>query len=625
MMKVVSLVFVLCLSTNCFAQLDSLRQLLGKADGEVKVDVMNELARTFQTSSADSVEKYAKKGHELSKRINYSKGVVQSLYCLGIAKRMVSKYDSSLFFFRKALQNVKVEDETTAEINMGIGGVYYYQNIVDSALRYFVKAAEGFENLGLKKRMAAAYSNLGIIMNATGRDEKALDYFRKALNYASEYNLLNVELPTLINLAVLYENRENYDSALYYAKTCYDVSKENNMTYGVARSLLILSNVYSQQQHYELGLTAANEGIKLFSEMDDQIHVRNLMYKKALALRGLKKIGEALDICKTLIEQMGDNESIKEKVYLLASSLSTDLKRPDEALNYHLKFFEIYKMNAVETQKEQLAELETKYDTEKKSREIDRLNDQAKIQELKIEQRNTLIIVAISIFIILILILLLFFRHRNLKKQNELLGLEQRFLRTQMNPHFIFNALGAIQKFVIKSDPMQGATFIAKFSALMRKVLEHSREEFITIEEEIETLRNYLDLQKLRFEDQFDYDIQVSDNMDINAIKIPPMFAQPFIENALEHGIAKKQGGGKIVVAFEEAGNDVRLIIKDNGTGLDDNDNRADHKSLATQITRERLQMLSTKLGKTDLSIKNLKDDLGKITGVEVSLLLPTS
>ncbi|HNP20380.1 MAG TPA: histidine kinase [Fulvivirga sp.] len=583
------------------------------------------MARVFQTSSADSVKKFAKMGYELSRELNYSKGEVQSLSFLGIANRMVSKYDSSLFFFGKALQYVNEEDETTAEINMGIGGVYYYQNVVDSALHYFVKAAEGFERLGLKKRMAAAYSNLGIIMNATGRDKKALDYFRKALNYASEYHLLNVELPTLINLAVLYENRENYDSALYYAKSCYDMSKENNMTYGVARSLLILSNIYSQQKHYGLGLSTANEGIKLFSEMDDQIRVRNLMYKKALALRGLKKHAEALGICKTLIEQMGDTESIKEQVYLLASSLSTDLNRPNDALSYHLHFFEIYKTNAIETQKEQLVELETKYDTEKKSREIERLNDQAKIQELKIEQRNTLIIVAISIFIILILVLLLFFRQRNLRKQNELLGLEQRFLRTQMNPHFIFNALGAIQKFVIKSDPMQGATFIAKFSALMRKVLEHSREEFITIEEEIETLKNYLDLQKLRFEDQFDYEIQVSENMDTSTIRIPPMFGQPFIENALEHGIAKKQGGGKIVVAFEEAGNDVRLTIKDNGTGLDNNDNRADHKSLATQITQERLQMLSTKLDKTDLSIKNLKDDLGKITGVEVSLLLPTS
>ncbi len=136
---------------------------------------------------------------------------------------------------------------------------------------------------------------------------------------------------------------------------------------------------------------------------------------------------------------------------------------------------------------------------------------------------------------------------RQKRLANQLLALKS--LRSQMNPHFIFNSLTAIQSYILKSKPAEGAKYLSKFATLIRIVLEHSRIEYVPVEKEIESLKYYMDLQKLRYEDQFQYEIIQDESIKSDNCLIPPGLAQPFIENAVEHGIApsKKEGFIKIV------------------------------------------------------------------------------
>lgn len=178
--------------------------------------------------------------------------------------------------------------------------------------------------------------------------------------------------------------------------------------------------------------------------------------------------------------------------------------------------------------------------------------------------------------------------------------LEQRLLRSQMNPHFIFNSLTAIQSFIYKNEPKESGKYLAAFARLVRAILENSREEYITLSREVQWLDNYLKLQQLRFENKFDYTIRVPDDLDLETTLLPPMLTQPAIENALEHGLKNIDYKGVVEVEFKKENNYLIVSVKDNGVGISASqvavpaDPKGDkHTSLATIITKERLELLN--------------------------------
>mgnify|MGYP002653686925 FL=1 len=187
-----------------------------------------------------------------------------------------------------------------------------------------------------------------------------------------------------------------------------------------------------------------------------------------------------------------------------------------------------------------------------------------------------------------------------------------------MNPHFIFNALSSIQNYILQSDTKESVKYLAKFGKLMRQILEHSREEFITIEEEVDMLTNYLQIQQLRFGGAFDYQIKVSEELDQSAVKIPPLFAQPLVENAIEHGLAGIEDG-LVTISFSKTDDGVSLQVADNGRGMNvESKSISEHKSLASVITRERLDILSSQFrSKFSFNYKTLDQ------GTQASLVVP--
>lgn len=223
----------------------------------------------------------------------------------------------------------------------------------------------------------------------------------------------------------------------------------------------------------------------------------------------------------------------------------------------------------------------------------------------------------------------IYHRQKRFKAEQEKTKLQQKLLRSQMNPHFIFNSLASIQNSIINEEPMKASKYLARFSKLVRNILDSSVEEFISLEEEVNTIENYLALQKIRFPEKFYYIIEVDENIDQTSINIPPMLAQPFIENSIEHGIKHKKSKGNIKIRFVLNGKLIRFEVEDDGVGrgkakeiqykLD-----KDHRSMATDITHERLQVLNKKLRqKISLTITDLKDDKGNPAGTKVTFDIP--
>jgi len=209
-----------------------------------------------------------------------------------------------------------------------------------------------------------------------------------------------------------------------------------------------------------------------------------------------------------------------------------------------------------------------------------------------------------------------------LKMENNLLSLEQKALQLQMNPHFIFNVLNGI-KALGTSDTDKMNTTINKFATLLRLTLSNSRQENITLEEEIKTLKNYIEVEQLMNEKQFNYSIDVPSEMDVEEVLIPPMLIQPFVENAIAHGIKTIDRVGELKIVFTVKNEFLHCTVQDNGIGIEESKRKktnVSHQSMALEVTKERIASLS---GKNAFKIVQLNDENGKILGTKVSFKIP--
>lgn len=211
---------------------------------------------------------------------------------------------------------------------------------------------------------------------------------------------------------------------------------------------------------------------------------------------------------------------------------------------------------------------------------------------------------------------------KQLELENHLLNLEQKALRLQMNPHFIFNVLNGI-KAMAPSKPDKMNDTVNSFASLLRETLVNSREDTISLEQEIKTLKHYIEVEQLMSLEGFQYDIAVNSDLDLEEILIPPMLIQPFVENAIRHGILKGPRPGELKIRFDVQNDTLKVSITDNGIGIyqsQQNKTTTDHQSMALKVTKERLQSIA---GKDVLEITELKHSDGNVLGTNIKFELP--
>ena len=215
--------------------------------------------------------------------------------------------------------------------------------------------------------------------------------------------------------------------------------------------------------------------------------------------------------------------------------------------------------------------------------------------------------------------------HENLVLKQKASELEMQALRAQMNPHFIFNCLSSINRFILKNESEAASDYLTTFSKLIRMVLNNSKNTSISLEEELEMLRLYLDLEKLRFKNSFGYKISFPDHLDTGSVFIPPLLLQPVAENAIWHGLMHKDGSGTLEINFELQDNYLNCYLTDNGVGRQKAESFKSksvekQKSLGTQITAERIALNNKNDDPADFYIEDLVDTEGQAAGTRVTL-----
>ncbi|MEM6631249.1 MAG: histidine kinase [Bacteroidota bacterium] len=216
-------------------------------------------------------------------------------------------------------------------------------------------------------------------------------------------------------------------------------------------------------------------------------------------------------------------------------------------------------------------------------------------------------------------------RLEHIRKKHLLTELENTILRVQMNPHFIFNSLNSIRSYIMDQDVDKADDYLVDLSLLMRKILEIADKPSITIEQEVDLLKEYMNLEAIRFSKAFEYSFEIDKNLDTSKIHIPTMILQPFVENSIIHGFSRKKNDGRILIQFTQKGDYLLCSVKDNGVGRKATQNSTKgHTSKALEITQRRLNLIKNRTGKeTLLEIVDLYDLNEDPRGTQVNITFP--
>ncbi|MFN8345104.1 MAG: tetratricopeptide repeat protein [Spirosomataceae bacterium] len=471
---------------------------------------------------------------------------------------------------------------------------------------------------------------LGTIYGKTKQLEKSEFYHREALRFAEKLNKLPYIAVCLNNLGTYYTFTKKNEEAINMFKRALEIAYRMNDWMGAANRLNNLGNIESVKENYKAAESYFLQSIEYADKLKAKKPRLNAMANLARIYVETDRVSEAQKTAQeaiVLAEEVNDRD-VLSKLYNTLTKSYEKQKDFSKALVYQQRKAKMQDSILNEKSLAKIQELQIRYETEKKEHQIRELHRLNQIQALEIQERNLwMALFGVSLFGV-VLLTAFYARQRILKQQNQVLAINQKLLRTQINPHFFFNVLSSIQAFLLeKQDAAPAVSYLSKFGKLMRSVLENSRVDFIPLSEEITTLQNYLDIQKIRFGDKFDYQIKVENSIEAEEIGIPPMLAQPFLENALEHGIKPLYDKGMIDVLVRPEKDGILLNITDNGIGrvrAAELTSDSGRQSLATQITQERIDVLNRQhKAKIDFIIEDVLNTERQIVGTRVIFHLP--
>lgn len=640
-------VFIPCFSFLWGGQQVAFADSLAKDSIDEYASIRSEFETQISTAS-DSLEKlnaFFRYGTFLDEQKAFEKSVNQLNNALRVA-RAIANYDAatkvlnhlggmywssgdcekSTNYFEQALASAELSEnkDLIAMVKMNLSGNYNSSGNANKAIEYSLAALEIKENSNSLEGICFDYVTVGEIFQNIGNVDKWKLYIKKAYDLKDHETCAKMTDLVMIynNLGTIAEAEKEYTQALAYYDTMMIVSKSNDYYEGMGISLLNSALIYKLLEKPEKALELTTESMQYLGDV--AYFIMAVDNVKAQLLQELGRSAEALALAMHTLanDDLEYYPNIKQTCLTLLYTLNYELGNYSEAFSWNdsLRVYET-KLRDEENLKT-VEELETKYQTEKKEQHIELLQAE---NQVKHQAEMALIATSVALLLFVVVVLLLNVKK---KRQNEYhqLVLRQQLLRSQMNPHFLFNALGSIQNFMYKNDTKKAAGYLGNFASLTRSILEHSVKETVSLFDEIEMLRNYIELEKMRLNGRFDYVILVAENIETEFINVPPMLLQPFVENAIKHGFKKMESGSFLRLNFTEVEDVICVVIHDNGIGINNasKNNSSSHRSMSMQIFDERRKVLA-KRGKRNVEceISDLWSEDPAAHGTKVEVRIP--
>jgi len=498
-------------------------------------------------------------------------------------EKRLTNYEKIILF--EGLADAHLESENTTK------AIMFYQEGLKVAEKHLIAP----KITDLNSKIAKAY-------NKKGEKAKAKTYYSNSLNLAAKENKKRA-VEEQIEVAEFNSNNQNYDQEIVLRKQAIEGIK------AIEKDSIIPneSAITSQKQNYKIGNALILQ----------KNYIDAIPYLEESRIEADKK--EDLLVKKDATRKLSE-------ALIKTGETDQGIAMMD---NYKIVVDELYAKKEQEISQaarfsRNLAEQQNRITSLESDRELSK----SKYELTQERNKSQQLVIYSLISGLLLLLITAYFMYKYIKQQklaNNLLALKS--LRSQMNPHFIFNALNSVNSFIATNDERTANKYLSDFSHLMRSVLENSEEDFIPLNKEVELLNLYTKLEHFRFQDKFDYSINVDETIDVEAFQIPPMLLQPYIENAVWHGLRYKTEKGHLNIAIEpKAKDEIVITITDDGIGRERSKalktaNQKKQNSKGMNNIKKRVAILNEMYkDKVDVTIEDFQDLKDAGTKVVVTL-----
>lgn len=643
---------------------DSLTRVLPGSSGENRIRTLNKLASAYFYTDPEKSLKLALEANSLLPEPASPTLLFDTRMSLGTAHMSLGDYPQAISSLLDAFETAKKAERFDLEFAAGklIILTFLYTRNFDIAERMLTEFMQ-FDrskvpgSLLFEIMVSAAWAHWSFL----GNYEEALRLQHICLKVSDSVPVRKPNLALcLYQIGICQFYLDRFDSADQYFMKAEALCEKHQITklqqyrsYWV--DILAKLGRYDEALKMIEELTLFNELMQYYSQLADSFQtwgellaVMNLpgeaieKFDKALEHGEWVKTNKALspDSAHNVDHWYSPGQNVKG--YIMESGIRkvrdahfwlykqySRLNLTDKAL-YHFVEYEKEKNALIQLERSKMVmEMDTKYQTEKKEKQIQALAQQNQTREAQLRMREFLLIAISTLSVVILILALVLIRQNRLRALHNALILEQKLLRSQMSPHFIFNTLASIQTFILQEDPEKASRYLTKFSKLVRNILDNSVEESVTLEREISTIENYLELQMIRYAGKFSYSLEIDENIATGDIYIPPMLCQPFIENALEHGLRHRDTPGRIDIHMFLHDHDLVIEISDDGVGRErarelESVQQFNHQPMATSITADRLKALNKRTKKKiRFVISDLTDVTGNAMGTRVKFIFP--
>ncbi|UKB78453.1 histidine kinase [Chryseobacterium sp. MEBOG07] len=490
------------------------------------------------------------------------------------------------------------------------------QNKITPAISNYSRVAQ----MGYSEKSKAVNSN-DVTRLSSPTPELRAEAIQNNINLSKKENEQGDLAESYSQLADVNLKQKDVSSAEENLNTAYKISKKEAPQQALAINQK-LADLYVENKNYDKAIEAkkkvlkedfvkdnSQEKVNQIQELAD-IYIKKNDPKEAVDLLR-NAYGIALDKGHTLEAQ----RSVKklDSLYAISGNIDASVQLYRDFLG---------KLPNLVSKDRSLIDNKILEDTEQR---ISQLEKEKELKDELIRKKDVFNYSLVGALILLTGLIIFIFRTlKKVQTKNKKIALQS--LRREMNPHFIFNSLNSVNHFIATNNELEANQYLTKFSKLMRGVMENSTEDFIPFQQELDLLQNYLALEKTRFADKFDYEIEVDEDLNMQNLQIPGMLIQPFLENAIWHGLRYRTEKGLLKLSFEKNGSDLKILIEDNGIGIEESKRQKTHhqktrEGRGMKNTLERIQLLND-LYKKDItcSAKDKENTNGVLVTIKIKM-----
>jgi tetratricopeptide (TPR) repeat protein len=675
-----SVILILLLPGLVMAQLhkqktvDSLIIRMSNArDDTSKIYLLNNISFTYYNIDPKKGIDFANQALKMSEKIGWKKGIAKAYNCLGA--NYWAKYDfiRAQDYYGTALKFAQeIDDKPQVEKDFhDIGMCYEAQNNYSKALEYYLKGSILSEAMGNKDGELGCFSNMADVYLKQSKYDDALKLYEQSFQLSKQIGNRRNMAFFYWQFGSVYSLKGNFNEALKFEQRSLQIFQKLNDYEDMAPNMSSLGSLYLQKGDYRQAILQNQNALKILNGIKDRstkkmqadfyCSIGEAYLKWAGGTKDNNKTSNIQLASKNLQRSEGIAKSIDYKETIIASIKNlSDVEMMqghfDKALKTYKEYIN-YRDGSYNSEKDkEYSRHELAFEYTKKRDSLNYINilqkkeaEQAKVlAAVRLKQRSLYAIVVIIVLLLFISYFIFRNRIQQIKFQgqlakeksdallnqilfeNKLNDLTLASLKSQMKPHFIFNCLNSIKFYIEKNDTEAASLYITKFSKLIRNILDSSRLEKVTLSKEIELIELYLEMEAMRLKEKLHYEFKIAENIDIDFIELPPLLIQPYVENAIWHGLMHKEHGGIIKLSVDLSTDEKYLVfgVADNGVGREKaaelkRKSIFQHTSHGGDLNSERIAMINAKYNtNTEVIITDLKDADNHASGTLVTIKL---